>query len=530
MPSLPLAPATRQERISAVLASVLLLLVAAALYGAVLHANHGVFIYTLDDPYIHLALAEHLLHGHYGVNAGEFAAPSSSILWPFLLAPLSAFTLAPLLLNLLLMVLTIFALARVLSLIWGGAGFGVMLRSGLLVLLGLATNLLGLAFTGLEHGLQVLLVVLIFLGLVLEVEQRRLPSWLLVCIVLAPLVRYENIAISGGALLHLMAARRYRPAILTGLVLVLALAGFSLFLRHLGLDLMPSSIAAKSRLVSETGRLHTLLAHAWSGLFERQGVQLVLGGVLVAAHLLFPDATGRWRVALATAFALLVHLLGGEYGWFHRYEIYIVMWMLLTVCYLLSPRVRPCLQDARAAWSGVRLLLLAAMVTVIVGAEYLRDLAKIPGAAHNIYVQQYQMHRFVAEFHARPVAVNDLGLVSYGNREYVLDLYGLGSHDALKQRLHATDPMWMQRLARQHAVDLAMIYGEVFSGLPGQWIRLGGLHSSAEQITAFRQTVDFYALRPEACADLAGRLARFARTLPAQAEFVPDPAGCPAPG
>lgn len=49
-------------------------------------ANGGVFGYTVDDGYIHLALAQRIQSGFYGINPGEFAAPSSSILWPFLLA------------------------------------------------------------------------------------------------------------------------------------------------------------------------------------------------------------------------------------------------------------------------------------------------------------------------------------------------------------------------------------------------------------------------------------------------------------
>lgn len=523
------AATIRGERAAAALASAFLLTLAALLYFWILRLNEGHFIYTLDDPYIHLALARQILTGHYGVNAGEFAAPSSSILWPFLLAPLSAFAQAPLLLNLLFMVATVFVLARVLSLLWdlSDSWRDSVLRAGMLVLLALATNLIGLVFTGLEHVLQVLLVALIFLGLVIEVEQRRLPGWLLLCIVLAPLVRYENVAVSGGALLHLLAARRHRPAIVTGVVLLLALASFSLFLRQLGLDAMPSSIAAKSRLVSESGRLATLAGHAWSSLFVRPGIQLALGGVLVAAHLLFPDASGRWRIALAAAFALLVHALGGEYGWFHRYEIYIVMWMLLTLACLLAPAIRARLRGAHARWRAARVLLLAALLALVVGAEYLRDLAKIPGAARDIYLQQYQMHRFAADFHGKPVAVNDLGWVAWGGRDYVLDLYGLGSSEALKLRLHATDPAWMDALARRRGVDLAMIYDDFFQGVPPGWIKLGQLRSDHEPVTAYRQAVDFYAVRPQACQAVATELARFAVTLPAQVRFVANPAGCP---
>ena len=59
----------------------------AALVGGILLLNGGHFAYSLDDPYIHLALAENLAAGHYGLNLDEPSSPSSSILWPLLLAP-----------------------------------------------------------------------------------------------------------------------------------------------------------------------------------------------------------------------------------------------------------------------------------------------------------------------------------------------------------------------------------------------------------------------------------------------------------
>ena len=43
----------------------------------------GVFEYPLDDVYIHLAMAEKIARGTYGVNLGEPASASSSIrCWP----------------------------------------------------------------------------------------------------------------------------------------------------------------------------------------------------------------------------------------------------------------------------------------------------------------------------------------------------------------------------------------------------------------------------------------------------------------
>ena len=47
-----------------------------AIFVAILAFNHGVFVYSIDDPYIHLAVGEQLRHLHYGINAGEASSPS----------------------------------------------------------------------------------------------------------------------------------------------------------------------------------------------------------------------------------------------------------------------------------------------------------------------------------------------------------------------------------------------------------------------------------------------------------------------
>jgi len=49
--------------------------------------TRGHFTYTLDDAYIHLAMAENIYQGHYGINLSEASSPSSNVLWPFLLVP-----------------------------------------------------------------------------------------------------------------------------------------------------------------------------------------------------------------------------------------------------------------------------------------------------------------------------------------------------------------------------------------------------------------------------------------------------------
>jgi hypothetical protein len=84
------------------------------LFLSILKLNNGTFIYTMDDPYIALALSGQIRHGNYGINAGVHAAPDSSILDPFLLAPASGTPIHPYL----PLILNCLALFAAMTIIW----------------------------------------------------------------------------------------------------------------------------------------------------------------------------------------------------------------------------------------------------------------------------------------------------------------------------------------------------------------------------------------------------------------------------
>ena len=213
-------------------ASALLLAIALVEYLAIVYLNHGVFIFSLDDPYIHLALAENIAKGHYGVNVQEFSAPSSSIIWPFIIAPFTLFANTGSL-------LLLFNVALSLGCLWLFNAFLTqvdLLRAGqlsnkqrfaLLAAFIVFANLIGLAFIGMEHNLQLLLVLGVLHGLVIFMNSQRAPAWLYVCIVLLPLIRYETLVISGAALLFLFSQRYYWQSVISGAAIVLLLLTFS---------------------------------------------------------------------------------------------------------------------------------------------------------------------------------------------------------------------------------------------------------------------------------------------------------------
>jgi hypothetical protein len=133
---------------------------------------------------------------------------------------------------------------------------------------------------------------------------------------------------------------------------------------------------------------------------------------------------------------------------------------------------------------------------------------------NNIYQQQRQMARFVQQEWPEPVAVNDLGWVAFSNPTPVLDLWGLASPHALQLRRTGRSGAWMDSLAQQHNVRLAMIYDAYFPFLPDTWTCVGKLLLGRRKFTADQPVVSFYATRPQDVAALQRRLSHFRSTLP----------------
>ena len=495
---------------------VLLLLVGCAYeIIAIRGTTQGHFVYSLDDAYIHLALAERIAQGHYGINLGEVSAPASSIVWPFLLAPFagaSYFEYLPLVFNLFAAAGTVFFCLGILR--YTFAELPDPLRSVTTVFLAVvlipATNVIGLAFTGMEHSLQACLCAGIVLGVVRVTRGEPTPAWLVVLLAAAPAVRYECLAVSLPAIVVLLACRRLRAASIALVALALPILAFSLYLKSHGLDWLPTSVVAKAPLGGALS-LRVAAAQLHYNLGLRQGqvlAALMLVLVLLALLRYAAPLVERLLAALGAA-AILAHLVAAHIGWWDRYEIY----MLLTAVLLVLYEARELLQRAlRRGVPAVLTLVLVAALALFAGRPYLTNLSHTPLASANIYEQQYQMHRFAVDFYRGPVAVHDLGFVSFRNPSYVLDLWGLASPEALANRFAGRDSSWMDELVRRHGAGLVMIYDD--GTAPRSWVRLARLHLGSEWTVTGNDVVTFFASNPAEAGALAALLAKFAPSLP----------------
>jgi hypothetical protein len=486
----------------------------------------GRLFYSLDDPYIHLALAENILRGVYGVNLSEYSSPSSSILYPFILSVTQALklgTLGPIVVDAAAGVVSVYLTCRYVERYclknrpnFPGNIFGYALG----VLLIFCLSAIALPMTGLEHMIHVLLVVVVITGLADVLDGGEVTVSFGVATALMPLIRFEGAALSVAVILALWFLGRWRVALAIALAISLALCADVLFMAKLGLPLLPSSVLVKSPLAAaavDAGGLQAVLAPVVGNLArsfsssERIVLLLMLIGLPIGWRLSPPAERKRNGVMAAVAgAALFAHMVAGQYNAGHRYEVYANVIGILGLVYLFRTRLTRMVDDGQWLAQGLVLCALA-----LVSVPYAYATIRTPVATRGIYDQQFQMHRFAADFYDKPVAVNDLGLVSYRNDNYVLDLWGLGSERA--RRLKSTNNFGERQIAQlvaQYRVGVVMIFEPWFDdAIPKEWRKVALLHSDGA--IASCDGVSFFLTPSGDYAEVETALTRFKPTLPA---------------
>src|SRR5258708_33594129 len=140
-------------------ASVILLGSIAVLLRASLELTGGRLVYTLDDPYIHMAMARSFAeHGVWGITPHGFTSSTSSPIWTFVIAAafrtLGVHNWIPLALNVILALVLMFTAHLILK------HYAV---SGISTLISLAAIIVfatvpAMVFSGMEHVLQLIVV------------------------------------------------------------------------------------------------------------------------------------------------------------------------------------------------------------------------------------------------------------------------------------------------------------------------------------------------------------------------------------
>lgn len=519
-----------------------------ALVGAgagVLVATAGHFTYILDDPYIHMAMARHAADGDaWGVTRYEFSSSTSSPLWTLLLT--GAYAAAgplhrlPLAFELALAVFLLAWLDRILR----DRGATPACRLVALLAVALFTPLPALVFGGQEHLLHALLTLAFADAAARSLEDDARPRIALRRMAaLAPLLtatRYEGLFLLLIVCSILAVRGRAGQAWLVGACGVAPVALYGLLQTALGHDFLPNPVLLKGHWP------RSLSPADWLGTFGYGGVRRLLGGprvlllllagasLVLALRGLSERRSASRGVTLCALFigATFAHAFFGEFGWFYRYEAYLVCFGLAAIAVAMADLrgwlPRPTRPDRRSlpVWAALAAAgLLACQPFLARGGRSLLD---IPRAARNIHEQQHQMGLFLKSFYTgEAVALNDIGAANYAADVRMLDLWGLASTDVARARRsgsYGTEEI--ARLAHERACAIAIVYDEWFEGLgglPKSWIKVGRW-TLADLLVAGSATVNFYAVEPQEAARLARNLRSFSPQLPVGVEdTVLDP-------
>jgi hypothetical protein len=308
---------------------------------------------------------------------------------------------------------------------------------------------------------------------------------------------------------------RWGPAVALSACGAAPVVAIGLVAKSHGWGFLPSSIALKGEMPSFStphGIFNALGGHGlanWASSTEIVCVTLLT----VVAAACAAASPRRPRVTPLLVMIGCATLLHCQFAWIlGRYTAYLMGLGVAGVA-LTWPDVPAALRRpvaARVAW-------VAALLPLVWHGAFLE--AKTPLAVKNIYEQQGQLVRLFGAKDQGPVALNDVGAVSYFDGVHVVDVWGLVTREVAAARTsHAYTTERMDEICRAHGVRVAAIYDAWFDGRecpkpPPSWTRVGTWRI-ADNVVCGSNVVTFYAVAPAEAAPLRARLAEFAGSLP----------------
>jgi hypothetical protein len=445
-------------------------------------------ILAVDDGYVHLALAESLRSGGWGLAGDPTAAGSSSILWPWLLAPLADGGPAG--------VIWAQALACIGLAAAQGLGARLLREAGLAPLPAAIATIFILtcaagpahAAAGMEHCAHAAATLAGLLA-ILRLGRGLAPgSAVLAFAATAPLWRYEGLALFALLLAALVLARRPATAglILTGVALAAGLnAGMAV--AH-GAPALPVSLTDRGGLAGGPD-LAGILAGPWARPALLAG--LVLAGLA---------AMTRAPVAFAGLALLGAHMIAGEFGERGRLDFYATTagWLaVLAAGAPLLPRLGRPVPLALAGALALAALCKSHLVAVLDTPAAARDLSRTALAA-----------RIVADAVEGPVGADGMGLIAYGADHRVVDLVGWGSaapRDALREGRWAS---WADQAMAGAGARLAILSATQAPDPDPRWRAVGEIALDGPQRSSSTGPLRLWATRAADCPLLATTAAR----------------------
>lgn len=507
----------------------------AVLFALALKNNDGTFTYALDDPYIHMAIAKNFSqHGVWGVTSEAFTSTTSSPLWTFLLALIYLFTgvnsLTPLILNIIFATMAVLVTYLLLQMYKVNTSLTAAVLLGVVFLTPLPT----LVFSGMEHTLQILIMIpYLYLAAVLIAAENhetgsRVLKWLLLLTPLLVLIRFESLFLVAAICLLLLWRRRWQYSLYFMLAALVPHVIYTAISIAKGWFWLPSSLILKSQfpgLSTPRPVVRWVLFRIAEQLLDNPWILLLLIVVLLLLILRMDTARGIWdkgqvMIVLYVLTAIL-HLQFANTGWFFRYEAYLIALGLVVIAltareFSLGPMLlNHSVKHINLKWPSFLVLIILLLVPFVQRTS--EAFTQTPRAMTSVYEQMYQMGLFLERYyHGKAVAVNDIGAINYLADTRSIDVFGLGSKDVaslIKENnfnRRQIEDYFLTKDVKIAALN-NLWYQE--DKVPSGWIEVGSWEDEDTAFGKYKLAI-FYAVDPAEQDELIKNLREFAPELP----------------
>jgi len=496
----------------------ILSLVTAVVVLALACIHDGRLVLPLDDAYIHLAVAKHLVQdGTWGVTAAGFTASVSSIAWPLVIAGIFLATgpsvVVPVVVNLAcgvaVLILADAAMRRF--------DIGVRARALALQAVVFCTPLPTIVVAGMEHSLQILVVlafVLHFSRMLPTAESTARTAIAAGLACAATVVRYDGVLVVAVGVLALFALRRRRAALWVAAGGLLPIALFAIVSTAHGWPPVPNSVLIRLPLMSEPRTLFRGFVHfaGYRGLRTLAHSPSLAALMIAAAASMAIRWTGgfhRWdeRQWLLGIFAATValHVQYARTGWFFRYEGYLVTVGLVALA--------AACRDVAKLTSTRIVAVAAAIVLAALASRAVMAMRTTPAWSAEQFDTRHQAAQFLARYYDREVVeIGDIGEACYSTNIRLVDVNGLGSLDLLPSILATSENSPALEDERRAASNADLVVSNLAGEAPAGWAFVGCWTMPDEVPECSDSVYQFYARRGADAARLAAALRAFAGT------------------
>lgn len=507
--------------------------------------TNGHFIYVLDDPYIHMAVAKNFAsYGIWGVTKYGFTSATSSILWPALLAGLFKILgpkeLIPFFLNLIFATATLILINYILKKYAGNIKFYNFFVFIVLVAVIFFTPMIPMIFTGMENILQIFLTIaFVYKSARLLSEKKIEKSELISLMILAALLtlnRYESaLTVFAVGVMFVIYKKKLQTLFLfiSGSIPLIL---YGIISKIQGWYFLPNSLVLKSVFFNPTSNTNTLLLALEKLISIVYSPHLLILLILSAFLLVLilknktKKRNTRFTVIILSVFCinLILHILFAQTGWFYRYEAYLIVLGLFAISLgilLYLEDIQNLKIDKRNIPKknvfkySIIVLVICLLMTPMAINGY-ESITSVPQASKNIYEQQYQMALFLKEYYPdETVGLNDIGVINYMDDIKCLDLWGLASFEVAEKREEKKYGVTeISDMIKNNNVSVIIIYNYTLgNNIPPDWIKVGEWKIK-DNVACGDSVVLFYAPNPKNETYLREKLSMFSSKLPKDVE------------